>query len=457
MTDRLGEVLVDTEQRQAGGVLNIRGEPAVNLALAGRSLPETMRLQGTRYHPAAARSEKLGWLFLVGIPSGLDNPEVRTTLTDILLLAISFFLAALLLSPLWSQIIASQLESLRHLADRVADGEDPPTNGRGIIREFNDLGGNLRDMAGRIRERESALRELNQELEQRVAARTAELEKTNQDLRTSLDNNTRMRDLLVNTEKQAALGRLVAGVAHEMNTPIGNAVMAITTLKENQRDLEAAMKDGLRKSDLDRFLDQSAQGLDIAERNIDRAAELVTSFKHVARDQTSSVRRKFDLSEMVHEVLLTLHPMLKRSPHKVEVDIEEGLDFNSYPGVIGQILTNLITNALMHAWEDGRAGTLAITARRVDGGQVRISVADNGRGIPETLRKKVFEPFFTTRMGRGGTGLGLNIAHNGASNVLGGGLDFESRSGGGTVFHLDIPRVAPVLQGESDHDSGDAA
>ncbi len=453
VVDRQGEILVDTEHRYAAGVLNILGDPIIAKALAGETLPDTVELQGTHYHPAADHSEKLGWLFFAGVPAGFENPSVQNILTDILLLSGSFLLTALLLSPLWSQVVASQVNSLRNLADRIADGEVSPDQKKGLIREFNDLSRYLRSMAERILERENTLRVLNLQLEQRVAERTKELEETNHNLRESLENNTRMRDLLVTSEKLAALGRLVAGVAHEMNTPIGNAVMAISTLKDGQRDLQKAIADGLRKSDLDKFLEHSEQGLDIAERNVDRAAELVSSFKHVARDQTSSIRRKFELSEMISEVLLTLHPMLKRSPHALRTDIEDGLNLDSYPGVIGQILTNLVTNALNHAWDNGKVGTLSVSAHRSDkDGWIRISVADDGKGIPEVMRKKVFEPFFTTRMGRGGTGLGLNIAHNGAQNVLGGDLDFECPSDGGTTFHLDIPLVAPILQSVDESD-----
>ena len=208
-----------------------------------------------------------------------------------------------------------------------------------------------------------------------------------------------------------------------------DAVMAISTLKEGQKNFAGKIAGRLRKSDLDHFLQNSGQGLEIAERKVNRAADLVSSFKRVVSDRASSVRRKFELSEMMWDVLLTLHPMLKRSPPKLVTDIEEGLTLDGYPGVIGQIVTNLITNALMHAWDEDQKGTLTTTARSTEDGGLRISVADDGRGIPEAMRARVFAPFFTTRMGRGGTGLGLNIAHNGAGNVLGGNLDFESASG----------------------------
>lgn len=447
--DRQGEVLADTQKRNAAGILNILREPVIELALAGEALPDKVKLQGAWYHPAAAHSVKLGWLFLAGIPTGLDNPLIQNTLKDILFLSGSFLLIALLLSPLWSFVIARQLESLKHLADRIADGEESPVQKMGIIQEFNDLSAYLQDMSDRIRERENALRDLNQELEQHVADRTRELEDRNHDLRESLERNTQIQTLLVQTEKLAALGRLVAGVAHELNTPIGNAVMAISTLKDGRKRLTSQMTKGLRKSDLDHFLEHTEQGLEIAMMNVNRAAELITSFKHVASDQTSSIRRKFELSDLIRDVLLTLHPMLKRSPHQLVTNVENNVVLDSYPGVIGQILTNLITNALIHAWEDGQQGTIAVVARSTDDeGWFRISVSDNGQGIPESIKTKVFDPFFTTRMGRGGTGLGLNIAYNGAHNVLGGNLKLESEPGQGTTFNLDIPLVAPVLQNE---------
>nr|WP_320012604.1 HAMP domain-containing sensor histidine kinase [uncultured Desulfobulbus sp.] len=176
-----------------------------------------------------------------------------------------------------------------------------------------------------------------------------------------------------------------------------------------------------------------------------RAAELVSSFKQVAADQTSAARRRFNLQDMVEDVLLTLQPTLKRTVHRLHADIAEDITLESYPGVIGQILTNLITNALMHAWASGDSGNISVLAQRMEEDILRLSVADNGSGIAESLKKKIFEPFFTTAMGRGGTGLGLNIAYNSARNVLGGVLLCEDGETEGAVFHLDIPLHAPHL------------
>lgn len=444
--DRIGEVLVDTKHPENAGSLNLQHEPIMELIVQGNPLPEAVRFAGGYYHPGAYRSQKLGWLFLAGVSAGLDNPKRSDALTIILLCSGAFLIIAVFITPLWSYFISSHIVSLRRQAETIASGEDSAEYRKGSIREFNELSDYLQLMGGRIRKREGDLKELNQQLEQRVAERTAELESSNSELKESLDTNTKMQALLVQTEKMAALGRLVAGVAHELNTPIGNAVMTISTLRDELRQINVEMEKGLRKSSLDYYLDQNEQGLKIAERNVERAAELISSFKHVASDQTSSVRRKFGLSAMVDDVLLTLHPTLKRSPHRLDSAVEKGLTLDSYPGVVGQILTNLIANALLHAWDDGQRGVISVVAgEAAREGWVRISVADDGKGIPEELHDKVFDPFFTTKMGQGGTGLGLNIAYNGAVNILGGELRFENGDGGGAIFILEIPLVAPVM------------
>jgi signal transduction histidine kinase len=454
--DRRGELVVDTAGKSNSGILNVRDKPYISTALKNEKLPNTIELDGTHYHPAYTQSGKLGWFFFACMPAGLDNPNIRNIIADMLLLSISFLIVAFLLTPAWSFYLSGQVAALREQADNIAEGKEYSARKEGFIKEFNDLSGYLQLMAERIREREYALRALNEELEKRVADRTHELEKSNLELRESLEKNSRIQGLLVRTEKLAALGRMVAGVAHEMNTPIGNAIMSVSRIREDKKILDNELKEGLRRSSLEQFLESSEMGLDIAERNLTRAAELVSSFKHVASDQTSSVRRKFELTEMLQDLFLTLHPMLKRSPHQLVMDIESGIQMESYPGALGQIITNLITNALTHAWDEGEKGVITVRARKIkvaaiekdDVPSVRISVGDDGKGIPRSIRGKIFEPFFTTRMGRGGTGLGLNIAYNGARNVLGGILDFESEAGKGTVFYLDIPLTAPKIAHE---------
>lgn len=293
------------------------------------------------------------------------------------------------------------------------------------------------------RRNERELRVLNAELEQRVAQRTSALHKANQESSEALRNLRTTQRELIEAGKMAALGELVAGVAHELNTPIGNGLMAASTLNDVVREFERAMHSGLRRSMLDEFVNQSRTAAQILVRNLQRAAELVSSFKQVAVDRTSSQRRSFDLGEMVQEILVTLHPTLKRTPHQISMQVLAGIQLDSYPGPLGQVLTNLINNAVTHAFDSGAAGTILISASASDE-RVQLQVSDNGKGIPPALRERIFHPFVTTRLGRGGTGLGLHIAYNIVTNLLGGRLTVHSEPGQGTRFEIWIPKQAPL-------------
>ena len=291
---------------------------------------------------------------------------------------------------------------------------------------------------------ERELQQLNVELEQRVETRTEELRLANQRLESTVLNLQRAQEQLVESEKLAALGNLVAGVAHELNTPIGNSVMAISTLGERLREFRAVPRDAMRYSDLERFAEAVEMACSISLRNMQRAAALVSSFKQVAVDQTSAQRRRFELREVVDEVLLTLQPTLRGQPCRIEVQVPDALVLDSYPGALGQVLTNLISNGVMHAFDGREGGIITIRAAAGEGEEILFSVADNGRGIPQALQKKVFEPFFTTKLGQGGTGLGLHIVFNAVTRVLGGQISLRSQPGQGSVFELRLPRVAPA-------------
>jgi signal transduction histidine kinase len=179
-----------------------------------------------------------------------------------------------------------------------------------------------------------------------------------------------------------------------------------------------------------------------------RAANLVTSFKQVAVDQTSSQRRRFALAEVVGEIILTMWPTLKKTAYTVEQHIPGDLRLDSYPGPLGQVVTNLVNNALVHAFEGRSSGSVTITARPGAAGWLELVVQDDGLGIPAANLNRIFDPFFTTKLGAGGSGLGLNIAHNIVSNILGGKIDVESEAGVGTTFSLTLPTVAPQRQAE---------
>lgn len=304
-----------------------------------------------------------------------------------------------------------------------------------------------------LRRIEAEVRQLNCELEARVAQRTAELQETNAELSDAVLRLSQTQAELVQAEKLASLGSLVAGVAHELNTPIGNGIMAVSSMRDALRLFRKHVSEGLRRSTLDEFVNTLEQGADISQRNLVRAGELVSSFKQVAVDQTSSQRRHFYLDEMVGELALTLHPMLRKSVAKLKLNLPTGLLMDSYPGPLGQVLTNLVLNALTHAFDGRLQGAISITALHdPTEAALRLAVSDDGMGIREDILPRIFDPFVTTRMGRGGTGLGLHIAHNIVVQLLGGGISARNEPQGGAVFELWIPLVAPMAATDTAQD-----
>ena len=297
--------------------------------------------------------------------------------------------------------------------------------------------------SNRIAAAQAEILALNTHLEARIAVRTQELEHSNTYLKDTLQNLQTTRDELVRSEKLAALGALVAGVSHELNTPIGNSLTVGSTLEAQVTKFSAAMGKGLTRAALDGFVTDLREGVDILMRSLRRAVELVSSFKQVAVDQTSEHRREFLLRETIHEILITLAPTLRKTPHTLTNEIPQDIRMQSYPGPLGQVLTNLINNALIHGLKGSAYGTITLLAHTTRPGWVQLSVQDNGAGIAAQHLDRVFDPFFTTRLGQGGSGLGLNIVYNIVTQTLGGTIRVESVSGQGARFILDLPSAAP--------------
>ena len=295
---------------------------------------------------------------------------------------------------------------------------------------------------------ENEIRELNANLELRVIERTEALQRANEELASTLATLNLAQGELVRSEKLAALGSLVAGIAHELNTPIGNSLMVASTLVDQTKALSKSYTagNGLKRSALEGYIGDAGKAGDILVRNLYRAANLVTSFKQVAVDQTSSQRREFALAEVVDEIMLTMWPTLKKSAYRVEQHIPDDLLLDSYPGPLGQVVTNLVNNALLHGFEGRSSGTVTITALSSAAGWLALTVHDDGVGIPAANLNRIFDPFFTTKLGAGGSGLGLNITHNIVSGILGGKIHVDSEIGVGTTFRLTLPMIAPQRQ-----------
>ncbi len=261
-----------------------------------------------------------------------------------------------------------------------------------------------------------------------------------QSLEESLEKLHRTQKEMIQSAKMAALGDLVAGVAHEVNTPIGVSVTAASFLAERTRQLRDLYGKGeMKRSDLEKYLALAEESSGSVLSNLERAAELVQSFKKVAADQSSEEKRVFGMKNYLEQILLSLRPQFKRTPHQVSMECPDDLTLDSYPGAIMQIMTNLIMNSLLHGFADGRAGEISITVEPA-GENVALTYRDTGVGMDQEQKERIYDPFYTTTRGSGGTGLGMNIVYNLVTQTLKGSIILETSPGQGAVFVLTLPR-----------------
>jgi len=281
----------------------------------------------------------------------------------------------------------------------------------------------------------------NSHLTNKVTARTDALKESNQELLSTLEKLHQFQGQLVENEKMASLGDMVAGIAHEVNTPIGLGVTASSLMSDKLHEIKQAFEDQtLKSSQLKKFLSQGQENLAIIYRNLERAAKLVSSFKKVAVDQSSAETRQFNVKELVGEVLLTLKAKLSEKQVNVTVECTEQLVVESKPGPINQILINLIINSIIHGFEHKVDGNIKISIMYLSQ-QLHINYQDDGMGIDENIKTKIFEPFTTTKRGSGGSGLGLHLVYNLVVQALNGHIDFESSKGKGSSFDITVPVI----------------
>jgi signal transduction histidine kinase len=282
--------------------------------------------------------------------------------------------------------------------------------------------------------------------ENAIAKRTTEdeLRASKEKAENALHELNTAQQNLIDAERLAALGGLVAGVAHEVNNPIGISLTVASSFARRAEAFEAELKsgNGLRRSQLEEFVKTSRDAAQQLVGNLHRAGELIQSFKQVAVDRSHAERRTFSLSEATDQIISSLRPALKKAAITLAVDIPENLVIDGYPGSYGQILTNLFLNAANHAFPDGRSGTITITAKPRGNDDVEINFADDGAGMTPDVQRQAFDPFFTTRRNEGGTGLGLHIVYNLVTQQLGGRMMLDSRLGQGTTFRIIMPKIA---------------
>jgi two-component system NtrC family sensor kinase len=373
-----------------------------------------------------------------------DFRRYVTTAVLSLILAILFILVVLQ----WR--LVQPVRILMGESDRLANGElnDPIALNREdelghLATSLEATRQALQRSFGELEIKNQQLLEYSGTLESKVRQRTQELETVNQNLEAALNNVNSAQAELARVERMAALGSMVAGVAHELNTPLGNCLLVASTLEEETRNLVRMVEEGkMKRSDLTRYATTAVDSTKLLLRGLQQSAHLVGDFKQVAVDQSSAQRRQFALLVMLQELTALLHSSLRKTPFTLELDIPGEIQLDSYPGLLGQVFTNLVNNAVAHGLEGREEGHMRCTATQ-QGDHVLIIFEDNGKGISAEIINRIFEPFFTTKFGQGGSGLGLSITFNIISNVLGGSIHASSIVGQGTRFEIKLPLVAP--------------
>ncbi|MBP7265043.1 MAG: HAMP domain-containing histidine kinase [Spirochaetia bacterium] len=360
------------------------------------------------------------------VDAGLDFQVVRVTVVRTLLRILLLLLAASFVA-----VIALVIYARRSLVRDI----------RNLGAVVSRLGGmDLGARTGLVARRTDELGELARGLD-RMADMLADYSSSLEKLIT--ERNAR----LVESERLALLGSMSAGVAHEVNTPLGVGVTAASHLQERVKDLRRALDSGsLEPDELGAFLSDVEDAGSILLSNIRKALDFLASFKRLAVDQGAGRVRLVRLRDYVSDVVLSLRPRLKRTRHRIDVDIPEDLHWNCDPGQLSQILTNLIVNSLNHAYREDQGGVMRIEAG-MDGEWLRLRYSDDGAGIGSSVLPRIFEPFFTTKAESGGSGLGLYILHSIVSG-LGGTVSCESQEGKGTRFTISLPRMPAESDGE---------
>ena len=397
--------------------------------------------------PIRSANQVVGYLYLRASADELQNltgNSIKLTIGVLVVCLIICFLLTLKLQ----RTITAPINVLVKLVQRISRQKDYSSRAElNGIKELDILGEAFNNMLQRTQEHmerqteaEAEQAKLNASLEEKVKQRTSALKEANSELIQTLEKLHQFQRQMVQNEKMASLGDMVAGVAHEVNTPIGLGVTASTMMLDRLADMRKAFEyKTLKASSLSKFIAEGEENLNIIYRNLNRAAELISSFKQVAVDQSSENNRVFSFAKLMDEILMSMRPKLKKVKHQINVHCADNLLVESKAGPINQIIINLIMNSIIHGFEDMEKGQIDITIESVDDAKVSIEFKDNGKGIPEHLRKRIFDPFVTTKRGQGGSGLGMHLVYNLVTQALNGSISIVSEEGRGVQFRILFP------------------
>lgn len=307
-----------------------------------------------------------------------------------------------------------------------------------LVSAINDMRLTLQNDIIKLEDAENALINLNGDLEIKIYERTSKLSESNHQLQHSLDALTLAKDQLVQSEKMASLGQLVAGVAHEVNTPLGICVTSLSALKEKFNELEQSLKnETLTKKQLYSILELFMEYEKIIDRSLNKAVDLIRGFKSVAVEYHTDPKIQINLSQHVHDIVNTVKTLFKQKNYVINILVDDQLNLVTFPSAWNQILTNFLTNSHYHGFENITDGEIFIKFE-VNNEKLVLTYQDNGKGLDDKVKDKVFDPFVTTKRGLGGSGLGMNIVYNLVTTKLGGNIKIV-KSKRGCCFVVQVP------------------
>ena len=397
--------------------------------------------------PVNVEEQTLGYVYMRMSSESFFSYVSSTRMVQVATILL-IIIAALLVALKYGQMLANPIQDTNLMLQKVARSRDYSVRfSASNVREYNHMLDSINTLLSRVEEyiskqqqAERELQTLNSRLEEEVNQRTVALKSANHELIQTLEKLHQFQRQIVENEKMASLGDMVAGVAHEVNTPIGLGITASTMMLDRLAMIDQQFKDKtLKASAMERFINESQENLNIIYRNLDRAAQLISSFKQVAVDQTNEAAREVNVKQLIEETLMSMRPRLKKVTHTINIDCPETLNVMCKAGPLNQILINLIMNSLIHAFETVENGKIDVIARLTDDQKLKIIYKDNGSGIPTSIKKRIFDPFVTTKRGQGGSGLGMHLVFNLVTQALNGNIKLESEEGNGVEFTLTFP------------------
>lgn len=434
--------------RNLGGILYIRISDNTDLNIENGERPHISQIHRL---PLQFKQQSVGMLELAFDHELVLHNALELAINTLLAQLASLFLLAMVLGFIVYHFFTRRLTRLAlEVEERRASpiftpldlGSSQNDEIGTLIQAFNALSAKTNTELRQKIQAQQQLKIINLELEDRVRERTQSLQSTVSELNETLSQLHATQSKLVESEKLSALGAMVAGVAHEINTPLGLAITMHSFMQENFNDIRKKFaQGGMTKQNLEDFFQQLSEGLAVLDKNHQRAALLIKSFKQISEDQTGDYIRKLNLQDYIHEILETLSPKLKKTSHQISVNCSATLWAQTYAGAVSQVLTNLIMNALLHAFENQEHGHIQIDASE-DKGLIYLHFYDDGVGLSAQAKLKIFEPFYTTKRGQGGTGLGMHLVYNLIHQRLKGDIQIENREKG-TGFIIRFPQINP--------------